>query len=297
MKVCYCVLVHNDPKILKKLIYSLDYPGFDFVIHVDLKTNIEDYHFDQYELKYSRLVVLDNRCRVFWGDISIVEATLNMYRKGLSIDHYDRFVTLSGNDYPIMSNQEISDLFENNSEEYIYGNPIFKNHYFKVEKYYFFKHSRITRKLMHIVASAILPPKSRYVTINDKQCGIYFSPQWHALTENCVKYILKTIDDNPQIMKYFRYSFAPDELLIPTIIFNSNFQTKDPGFEISVETHYNQKNATHYLNYDGPIEVFDERKYKEICKSNKIFLRKVRSGKSEKLIQLLEKKRNDSKSE
>ena len=122
---------------------------------------------------------------------------------------------------------------------------------------------------------------------------IYFAPQWHALSGDFVKYMLDILRRNPQIHNYFKHSFAPDEMLIPTILFNSEYSNYATTF--SIKQHYNDMAVTHYLNYGAKVQIFNEKNYGEIINSKKMFIRKVASGKSEKLIDMLNGYRNNKK--
>lgn len=44
----------------------------------------------------------------------------------------------------------------------------------------------------------------------------------------------------------------------------------------------------HYLNYEDCIWSYDENDYNTIIQANKMFVRKVISGKSEKLIKMIQ---------
>lgn len=289
-RMCFLILAHNDIKMLKKLIQSLDFEMFDIYVHIDKKSPINNYQFSDLNLKYSNCYFLNERINVYWGDISIVEATLQLYKFALGKYNYARFITLSGNDYPIKSNKDIYKILSNFNVEFIMGNELDSDELYKVKKYHFFKHNRINRKILSMIATIFKKKKKDYIIFNGKLNKIYFAPQWHALTLNCVKYILRTIDQNVIIMHYFKYSYAPDELLIPTIVFNSEFRSKTLGFNLK-DVHYNLKNATHYLDYNPTIKVFNENDYEKIIFSNKLFFRKVKSGISEKLIEKIDKYR------
>ena len=93
------------------------------------------------------------------------------------------------------------------------------------------------------------------------------------------------------IRNWFRYSYAPDELMIPTILFNcEKFRNRALACNFPDNTHYNEKTALHYLNYDPFIEVYDEKSFDKIINSDKMFVRKVTSEKSKILTDMILKK-------
>lgn len=289
MKYAFLILAHTDPQQLSRLVHALDDPRFDIFIHVDAKSDISVFEFEKYALRYSKMFVLRQRYSVFWGDISIVDATLAMYRKALDTYKYDRFVTLSGLDYPIQSNDVIAATLSDSRIEYIMGNVITTSEYCKVERFYFWKH-KIIGLLVRRLCKIVRYKKPRYLTVNNTTWEIYFAPQWHALTYECVTHIFHILEDHPEILKYFKYSYAPDELLIPTIVFNSpSLRAKTLRSSFPEGTHYNEKPAIHYLNYEPVIEVFTEANYQDIVSSGKLFLRKARSGVSDGLLDMIDK--------
>lgn len=109
MKFAFLILAHEDPDHLRRLIHALDDPHFDFFVHVDRKADLDSFRFGSYQLQHSTLTVLENRITTYWGDMSLVDAMLAMYRRAYETQNYDRYITLSGLDYPLVSNQEIYD--------------------------------------------------------------------------------------------------------------------------------------------------------------------------------------------
>ena len=149
----------------------------------------------------------------------------------------------------------------------------------------------VGNKLAYRIITMLRRNKHKSLQIDGKNAMIYFAPQWHALSGVFVKYMLEIVLRNPQIHSYFKHSFAPDEMLIPTILFNSEYSNYATTF--SIKQHYNDMAVTHYLNYGAKVQIFDEKNYGDIINSKKMFVRKVASGKSEKLIDMLNEYRNN----
>ena len=283
-------MAHTDPDILRKLCEALDDSRFDLYIHIDKKVDITSFHIEKYTLKHSKLYVLENRVNVRWGDISVVDATINMYRQAHETGNYFRYVTLSGLDFPIKSNDEIYNTLIRDNIEFIQGNPVRGTELHKVKNFYFKKLGKLGGVISRAMKLLRIERKQDLM-IDGKAAQIYFAPQWHALSGNFVEYMLATIQNNDSIRKVFYFSLAPDELLIPTILFNNEeFKKRAIASDFPMDTHYNAKSTLHYLNYDPVIEVFDENSFEKIINSGKLFVRKVRSGKSDKLIELIMEK-------
>jgi len=280
-KIAFLIAAHNDPAVLKRLVYALDYEKFDIYIHVDKKSDISLYDFPSYKLKHSALNVLKNRVKVYWGDISQVYALLNMYKAALDGGDYCRFVTLSGNDYPLRSNEEIYSALSDPDKEFIMGN--IEESSWKYTDY-FFKPLGLPGKVLTRVIR-LLRIKRKPLVIDGKKPDIYFAPSWHALSDKCVKYVLSEIGAHGEYLKFFRRTFASDEALIPTILFNSDeYSARALKNSFPKGTHYNEKPAIHYINYAPIVQVFKEEDFDKLVSSGKLFTRKVNSGVSDGLM-------------
>ena len=84
-------------------------------------------------------------------------------------------------------------------------------------------------------------------------------------------------------MSYFRHSFIPEELVIPTILFHSPYRE---GCE-EVEGGYlelEDLSALTYFHYGEKVSEFRLEDYDELIASGKMFARKMRTGVSDTLM-------------
>lgn len=293
-KIAILIAAHNDPAVLKRLVYALDYEKFDIYIHVDKKSDISSYDFSSYKLKYSALRILENRVKVYWGDISQVYALLNMYEAALGGGDYCRFVTLSGNDYPLRPNEEIYSVLSDPDKEFIMGNV--EEEEWKHTDYFFKPLGLFGKVLTRVIRLLHIKRKPLYV--DGKKTDIYFAPSWHALSDGCVKYVMSELKAHEEYLKFFRRTFASDEALIPTIVFNSKkYSARALRNSFPKGTHYNEKPAVHYINYDPIVQVFKEEDFDKLVSSGKLFTRKVNSGVSDGLMDKLDEYRGANKEE
>lgn len=106
-KIAFLILAHKNPAQLGKLVTSLDDRRFDFFIHIDAKAKGS---FEAPSLKYSeRCVFLSKgeRVRTYLNDFSLVDATLALAKAARRNGRYKYSVLLTGQDYPIKSNDAI----------------------------------------------------------------------------------------------------------------------------------------------------------------------------------------------
>lgn len=293
MKIAFCILAHKHPEQLRRLVHTLDDPRFDFFIHLDAKADASLFRFDSYSLKHSRLTVLEKRVTCLWGDISLVKAELSLYRTALSTGNYTRFITLSGNDFPIHSNDRIYRQLTASQEESIVIQPLQKNGFRRVQNYYFWTiPSHFSFRLIKKLLKTLHLYKKAYLTVDNQIWQIYESSQWHGLTQDCVKYILDRSEKHPEIESYFRYSYAPDELFIPTLIGNCpEFKSRTTCIDSLTPISFDDLAAIHYVRHKpneyGTVKVLTEEDYPQLLSSGKLFARKLIPGKSDGLAERL----------
>ena len=308
IQIAYLILAHTDPLQLKKLVQSLYVKDTTvFFIHIDAKVNqfiFEKALTDIPNVNYS---FIKERVKIHWAGYSICKAETNLMKAALKSGiMFSHFALLSGVDYPLWSNKRIIEelaLYPYREWMSVYNLTLIK-YPCKIPKRitsYHFRDMPINNPILrHYIVGGLMTvmnylpiKKKRFVNINDQLCSIYGGSQWWILTRKCVEYVLNILKNNPSIRKYFCYSFAPDELMIQTIIANSSFKEQMiscsengiyPGLEATT--------STHYIKYDGNgHRVFTALDYEKLDTSGKMFCRKVDSNLSKDFIQMIDKGR------
>lgn len=222
MKKAYIILAHKNEAMVKRLIDRLDDNASDFFLHVDLKSNIKGF----------RRIFSDNprvcflqRERTGWGAFGLVRATLNAMRVVRGGD-YEKVILLSGQDYPIKSNEEIDQFFRNSPYNIFMDHFPLPNHskwgsgggMYRVNKYFF--GLSFPKKLMAKTANFIgivFPPAKRRELPYMKP---FSGSQWWAMDMRAVNYILEYVESHPEYIRYHRHTFAADELFFQMILLN-----------------------------------------------------------------------------
>lgn len=299
-KIAFLILAHNDPAHLKRLINALDDPAFDCYIHVDAKSDIDVFDFDSYRLQHSGMTVLKNRRKVFWADYSVSLATMDLFAAAYQKHpDYCRYVVLSGSDYPIKSNREIYDRLTKDHTEFICDmeNPDDR----KTKYYHFMRHngSLLTKARLILGEKIKLVRNRRPLTLGGKPCKVHFSPQWIALTDEAVGYLLDIYRaDRKSIDAFFKYSYASDELMFATLLFSDKrFKEQASIHAPSSGVHYNELPPIHLIDYEPTVRVFTDDDRSLVLGSDKLFCRKLISGKSDALVSIIEKERESDCSE
>lgn len=109
---------------------------------------------------------------------------------------------------------------------------------------------------------------------------------WTGLTYECVRYIVDQMHNNQTMRHYFQTCYVPDELSIPTIVFNSKFASRahllrTDANDLPLVT------PLHYIDYSCGILSYSEKDFDMLMNSGKVFVRKLVTGKSEQLIEMI----------
>ncbi len=216
---------------------------------------------------------------------------------------FDRVFILTGQDYPLLSNEEINNVLSSDpNKEYIKGlnlTALPKGHVQrdKVMVYYFFLNMtyapRIIQKILwkgsRVIMKMLPFRKKPYVLVDGEKWNIYFSSSYMCITMALARYVYNEMIQNEALQKYFKTAFAPEELVIPTIIFNSPFKHHCELYEKNQYDGLITLSKITYFNYGKIIQVFALKDYQELKKSGRMFARKFAAKISDELMDKLDK--------
>lgn len=295
LQIAYLISAHTDAPQLKRLIEALQ-PDAEFFIHIDRKSNIET---------FTQLIQTDNvhfikeRVDVRWGTLVEVEYQMNLIRAAIQYPkHFTHIFFLSGMDYPLWSADKISQwLMTHDGHEFLQGICMDTDHINAKQKEMYtvarplFKSNKISilaRKILRLTGYR----KKRHFSVDGELWKLYKGSAWWCISESLASYILQMYETKAQIKAYFKDSFCPAETLIQTIAFNTPQWAKNC---ILTEGEYPGLPALtplHFIDYEPIIKIMDENDYDRLMESGKMFCRKVVSGKSDRLIELLLQRTN-----
>lgn len=298
MTIAYLIATYIDPVHLKRLICALDHNAC-FFVHVDKKVDIKDF---KELVNQENVHFIEKRSRVLWGDITQVHYQQNLLEACLSSSyHIERICILSGLDYPIWSNKEIHNFFmKNMNKDFIQGIDMTVQRESVTQKYFVYHpqifipfipdwvNSKIRvalKKLLYLIGVR----KKLTFTVGDKTYRLHKGSDWWSCTPDTARYMLDTIKRYPEIMRYFRTSFTPSELVWPTLLFNSPLAKKG----ILTTTPYESLAALtplHYIYYHPLIKILTEDDWDTLMQCNKPFCRKTVTGASNRLMDMLDER-------
>lgn len=224
MKIAHLILAHHNPVQLTRLINRLKHPDADIYIHLDLKAPLE--YFGEV-FKLPQVYLVKKRSKVYWGSYSVVQATLNGIEEILAANKaYSYINLLSGNDYPIKSTEQIHRFFDERPD-YIFMEYLTEDSDWwqriktRVTQYHLtdfnFPGAYFVQTFFNKIAPRRKAPNSLVFVGRS---------QWFTITLDSARYITEYLRANPKVGRFFRFTWAPDEIALQTILFNSPLKDK-----------------------------------------------------------------------
>ncbi len=298
MKIAFLISAHTDAQHLKRLTEVLP-KGSDFYIHIDKKSDID--LFLSVLPASEHVIYLDHRVNVVWGSMNEVEYQMELIRAALdSGTGYDRLVTLSGMDYPLWSNERIVRYFQECEDKELLCGMCMTNQKHGADLYrqYRFFTSRpwakgtIKSKFRVACRKVVFALGVRkplvFTNSRGESTKLYKGAAWWAITPALAAVLLEKWDKDEAYHKYFDTSFGPAETFSQTVAFNSPFAEKC----MLVDGEFQNLPALTPLTYiyykPGFVRMLTEEDFPLLQADDKMFCRKVVTGRSDKLMRLID---------
>lgn len=309
MKIAFLNLCHTDPKMVARVANKLTKnPNFDMYIHVDAKQ--DERPFKELLKDNSQVYFIENRQKVYWGGYNAILATMELLKAALSSDrNYDYVVALQNLDYPIKSNEYIEHFFtENKGTEYLRGCKIARTkdtHYsakYKIyndrDKDFYLTNKSKFKKFLWDACNALKSIKTIWFNGVHKENGenielYYGTAQW-AITRECADYMLQFFHTHPKFNERMKHIKFPDEEYPQTVLHNSKFKTKCVKYDEPEQRWLVNWRNIHYFEFPPEgVVTFTEKDFDKLINLDEIFIRKVRSGVSDKLLDMIDEATKD----
>ena len=309
MKKKYLILSHKNPQQICRLINRLDDGSSQFFVHVDLKSDLKEFEILN-SLKNTHIIPERENC--IWGDFSIVKATLHLLDNSIKSGNEGFTILLSGQDYPIKSNQFINQFLSEHSDfNFIEVVPIEekwnkKMVRDKVEHYHFihseqksdsnsyapFHHTSLkekARNIFHLIKGRMALKTFRKLLVLPKRKPFFekqfAGSQWWAFNEETSKLLHDFINKNiKELEDYYRYTSAPDEIFFQSVIMH----LAENNGKIKI------KPSQTYVNWERKDVVlpvtFDDKDLQELSEAKHLWARKFDIEYNEKILDLIDEK-------
>ena len=295
-KIAFLVAAHTDPAMVARLACRL-LPYGEVFVHVDGKVPLDPFR----KALPAEATLLENRIRVSWGGWTQVQATLALMETARrAMPDGERFMLLSGQDYPIRSLDEFTAMldarpghefiraFEMLPSDHDRPKVQFKRRLDDVIPYRFAgpfgKATAFLNRLVRKIDREISPYRERRYPFEMVPAT---GSSWWVLTREAVDYLLTTIRKDPRLARFYRNTFAVDEQIFHTLVHNSPLAGKADPLEPYRHQQIGEMANVHLIdNSLGKTFRLDD--LDEILASQKWFLRKVTTAESTPLLDRLD---------
>jgi hypothetical protein len=265
MDIAYIISAYKYPGQLVRLISRLANPGVSFYVHIDKKAADFVYREAVEGTRHLPDVHFLKRYRCYWGGFGHVQATLEgleeIFRRKIPFDYA---ILLTGQDYPIKSNEYIRDfLVRNRGKSFMHHFPIPTGEWedtglARVENWHLRWFGR------HLVFPGNLAPALRRSFPNGLKP--YGGSSYWCLSRDCVEYVYRFIHRNRPFVNYFKYVNVPDEIFFQTILMNSPLAMSVVNDDL--------RYVVWSVPDSGSPEVLRMGDFEQIARSPKLFARK-----------------------
>jgi Core-2/I-Branching enzyme len=271
--IAYFLLVHRFPKQFKRLFRAIYAPGNQYVVHIDKSSGSAIAADLAAFLKpYQGVALLDPQ-DALWGGYSLVDAELRGMARLLEMDDsWTHFINLSGQDFPLKTQDYIRQFFAANpGKQFIRALDQRKE---RPETL-----NRISQ--MFTEQDGVITPTgiARAFPVGDTP---FIGTQWKAVTRSFCEYVCH----DPRVDRFktfYRDSFIADEAFFQTVIMNSG----DQGMVMNDDLRM--------IDWvpDGDIKLrprdYEVEDFEQLRGSSDLFARKFNAENDPKILTLLER--------
>lgn len=227
MRIAHIIIAHKNPQQLARLIKRMQYPDFDFYIHIDQKIDIEPFLF----LKdMAGVFFIQKRIECNWGGYSTLLAMVNSLEEAQESSRgYSFYNLLSAQDYPLKSNKWIHDfLLENEGKSFIYYEEDHTSKWWdsavqRFDRYHLTDFNFPYKFFVERVINKLLPKRKFPLAVK-----LYGGSKasWWMIDDECAGYLLNAFKKEKELNSFLRFCWGTDEFVIPTILMNSPLSAK-----------------------------------------------------------------------
>lgn len=289
MNKAYIIIAHKNPEQLFRLVKTLDDGLSMFFIHIDKSISINQFEiFDNLKDKVKFIIQVFSK----WSTFGLVQCTLNGIKEVQQSNiGFDRIILLSGQDYPIKSNNYINNYLEKSTFSLFFEYwplpnynkwPTDKGGMYRVNKYFFgLKTYQLFLSKSINLLTVIFPFLKRKIP---NQIKPFAGSQWWIIDKYAMDYIIDFVKKYPKYINFHKYTFGSDELFFQMILLNSDNQKILNSIKNNNKRFMKWKNSS-----SAHPEVLDEKDFNDIQKSEALFARKFDLSKNPKILNLIDK--------
>jgi len=217
-------MAHNQPlpEQMARFINRLRHPDAVIYVHIDKKFPVEDFNY--FFADYKDVHFIMNRVSVGWATYSMIEATVASFKEILAEQKdFDYLNLLSGQDYLIQPiNQFHNFLAQHPGKAFMHALDVYKDWQeaiSRVEEYHFDSFNIPAKYTLQALLNKIMPKRKMpggMIPIGRSQ--------WFTISRKHIVYIVDELARNKAFVRFFKLSWAPDEMVFQTLLYNSPFK-------------------------------------------------------------------------
>ncbi|MEM6480678.1 MAG: DUF5928 domain-containing protein [Pseudomonadota bacterium] len=272
-KIAFILLCHKEPEAIIRQANMLTAAGDCIAIHFDARAKSQSYRFIREALdKNPNVTFTRKRVKCGWGEWSLVEASLLAIRA--AVDAFPRathFYMLSGDCAAIKSARYAHDFLDAQDTDYIESLDYFESDWIKTglkEERLNYRHFFNERKQKWLFyASMRLQRRLGLTRRVPAELHMQIGSQWWCLRRRTVEWILDFAHQRPDVMRFFRTTWIPDETFFQTLV-----RHLVPESEIRSRT----LTFLMFTDYGIPVTFYNDH-YDLLLSQDALFARKISS--------------------
>ncbi|MEM9210693.1 MAG: DUF5928 domain-containing protein [Pseudomonadota bacterium] len=272
-RIAYLILAHDRPKDLAEMVNVLTACGDYVVLHFDKNSSQTAFQELVVAIGDTTNVRFAARRRCGWGDWSLVGATLDMLRTAESeFDDATHFYLISGACAPIRPRRYVIDHLDMDPRDHIEVEDLAESDWIRTgmkEDRYRYRHFFNERKRPALFYKSLRfqrhfglhrePPKGIEIKVGS---------QWWCLRRQTVERILSFVRTRPDIPRFFRSVWIPDECFFQSLVAHLVSQAEISGKPPTLLT---------FTDYGMPVTFFADH-LGFLKNQAEFFARKIKSG-------------------
>ena len=269
-KIAYILLCHKSPDAVIDQARRLTASGDSIAIHFDARAPRAAYDRIRSALRDNPSVVFAKRVKCGWGEWSLVEATLSALRAALgAFPDATHFYLLSGDCMAIKSAEYIHRFLDDRDADHIECVDYFTGNWIKTglrDERLVYRHFFNERSKKGLFYTALNLQK-RLGLERRIPAGIEMriGSQWWCLRRRTVEAVLGFMRARPDVMRFFRTTWIPDETFFQTLVSHVA-----PADEIVPRT----PTFLMFTDYGMPVTFYNDH-YDLLLGQEELFARKI----------------------
>lgn len=270
-KIAFILLCHKDPEEVIAQARRLTSAGDCIAIHFDARA--PDAQFERIRSALAgdpAVTFAARRIRCGWGEWSLVAATLEGLRAALAaFPDATHFYMISGDCAPIKTAEHVHDRLDREDVDHIESFDFLTSGWIKTglrEERLIYRHwfnERRQKRLFY--ASLELQRRLGLRRSPPDDLQIMVGSQWWCLRRGTVERILDFLRDRPDVLRFFRTTWIPDETF---------FQTLVPHLVPDREIRRRTLTFLMFTDYGMPVTFYNDH-YDLLLSQDALFARKI----------------------